>query len=277
MSNSLQLGITVSVAVLVLYIFIVWLAWRFQEKLLFFPEGPEFPECPGLSELKGQAIHAEHNGQEIRGFYFPQTNANKTIILFHGNGGNACDRINYVQGLQEVPVNVLLAEYPGYAGSSDELSEANFIANATSLVHWWQANDGKEQELVFFGESLGTGIAVYLATQFPAELLILHTPYDSIAAVAKHHYPWLPISSLLRHKFDSGRWIRKVKSPVLVLHGGDDSIIPIRHAESLYSFIPKSVEKRFERFPGRDHNNLWVSNAPYWNALEEVLLQGLSK
>ncbi len=268
---TLNIAVTFTIAIVVLYCLVLWLTWRFQEKLLFFPGGASFPACEGIDELNGIVIDVNHENQRIRGFYFPKPNANSTIFLFHGNGGNACDRINYVQGLQDTNVNIFLVEYPGYAGSSEEMSEDSFLQNAEAAVRWWKSVNAPTHDLLFFGESMGAGVVSHLASIFEAKLLILHTPYDSISNVAKHHYPWLPVKSLIRHSFNSVAKLEKNSAPVMILHGDNDKTIPIAHAEALYKSIPTGVEKRFERFPRRGHNDLWISNASYWNSLEEEI------
>jgi fermentation-respiration switch protein FrsA (DUF1100 family) len=107
---------------------------------------------------------------------------------------------------------------------------------------------------VYFGESLGTGVAVQLAAKHPPAALILRSPFTSIVDVARHHYPLLPVDALLRDRFDTIDRIRSIRAPILVIAGGRDSIVPIESSRRLYEAAPEP--KSLLVLPDADHNDM---------------------
>jgi fermentation-respiration switch protein FrsA (DUF1100 family) len=107
--------------------------------------------------------------------------------------------------------------------------------------------------LIYFGESLGTGVAVKLATEHPPAALILRSPYTSMADIGQHHYPWLPVRLLLRDRYDSLTQISRVRAPLLIIAGERDSIVPADFSRRLYDMAPQP--KTFVSIPGADHND----------------------
>jgi fermentation-respiration switch protein FrsA (DUF1100 family) len=167
----------------------------------------------------------------------------------------------------------LLVDYRGYGGNPGSPSEAGLAADARAAFAFLSRQPGVDAgRIVIFGESLGTGVAVALAAEINPAALILRSPFPSLTAVARLHYPFLPVSTLLRDRFESKRRIAEVCCPVLVLAGDADTIIPPGQSRRLFD---RALEpKRFVVIPGAGHNDPALLDGPQvlsaiWDFLEE--------
>jgi fermentation-respiration switch protein FrsA (DUF1100 family) len=146
---------------------------------------------------------------------------------------------------------LLMVSYRGYSGSSGKPTEAGLHTDARAAYDWVRQSYAASR-LVAYGESLGTGVAVRLASERPLAGLILDAPYTSIADVASLTYWYVPVSWLMLDQFRSLDIIERVKAPILILHGTDDRIIPFGFGEQLYAAAPEP--KRFIRIAGGNHS-----------------------
>ncbi len=219
-----------------IYGLIVLVVFVFQNRLMFFPSGPAFGNCPA----------AEHTGMEavregITRYYVRRASPSSPwIVVFHGNAGCACDRLYFIELLRSLDANIALFEYPGYGGDSRKPGQAIILDDARKLMHHIREKTPENTRLFLLGESLGTGVAVWLAKEVPVAGLILVSPYTSIVDVAAAHYFWLPVRRLLKNRFPAERWAEKVVAPVIAFHGKEDRIIPVTFAR-----------RQIKNFPGR--------------------------
>lgn len=231
--------------------------WAFQARILYHPDfNPEKPEYYGLKGFE-EIRFKTSDGVTITGWYSKAEEGKPTLLHFHGNGGNIANRPVFFKALADDGLGVLAIDYRGYGASSGEPSEAGFYEDGRSSVKF--LTDQKHVPLntiVLYGESIGTGVAVQLATEFQAAALILQSPYASVAALGKQRYPWLPIDLLLRDRFDSIEKIENVKVPLLLMHGDIDRVIPIEEAQKL--FAKANEPKSAAYFEGKGHNDLGV-------------------
>ena len=172
------------------------------------------------------------------------------ILYFHGNGGSLWNRRDRARALTETGRGLLMVSYRGYSGSSGTPTEEGLRIDARTAYDWL-ARRYEPSRIVLYGESLGTGVAVRLATERPVGGLILDAPYTSAADVASLAYWFVPVSWLMRDQFRSVDIIGRVKAPILVLHGDRDRIIPFAFGEELFAAAPEP--KRFVRLPGVGH------------------------
>jgi uncharacterized protein len=159
------------------------------------------------------------------------------VIYF---GGNAEDVSRSLPTLADAfPRRSLYAlNYRGYGGSTGKPSETALIADALVLFDRVHIDHPR---IVVIGRSLGSGVAVHVASERPVERLVLVTPYDSLAAIAASHFPYFPIRWLLLDKFESWRFAPKVSAPTRLIAAQDDEIIPLASTESLYQRFPPSL------------------------------------
>jgi fermentation-respiration switch protein FrsA (DUF1100 family) len=180
-----------------------------------------------------------------------------TVLFFHGNGGNVFHRSEHIDGMAAVGLDVVLLEYRGYGKSTGTPSEPGLYRDAAAAYRYLTSKAGvPAEEIVLFGESLGSAVATDLALREPAAGLVLESAFPSVRALGRLHYPFLPgnLYDFLSHRYDTGEKIGRVSLPVLVIHGTEDDIVPVRMGRALYDAAP---EPRFwYEVEGADHNDL---------------------
>ena len=229
-----------------------------QNKFLYFPND----EWPSEAMLAAENLALwQATGADFRGL-ISIGNApapSGTIVLFHGNGGTAYDRSFYLEPLTELGFRVILAEYPQYGGRPGKVGEKPFVADGLETVRHAFAQYG--EPLYLLGESLGCGVAAAVAkkTSTPIAGIILITPWDTLAAVAKSLFPFLPVTMLLTDKYDSIGNLQSFKGNISVVGAERDEILPIRHAHNLFANLPEG-KKRMWAIQGAGHND-WPFHA----------------
>ncbi len=229
-NGKLEMGIMLLRIVLLLIIAysgaVVWM-WVRQEAYLFLPKHYEV-----LPEFERYRWDRKINGSNHQGWFLDK-GAEKTVIY---HGGNAEDLAGHCDVLFDgLEANALLVNYRGYGQSEGKPGEARMVADAVAIFDLFCKEKKVSPSTVFLmGRSLGTGVAVQVAAARPqAAGIILATPYESIAAIAKFQYPWLPIERLLRHPFRSIDHAPEMKMPVLILLAEFDEVIPIETGQKL--------------------------------------------
>lgn len=268
MEASLGTALRVLLAAFGLFVLVVMVVFALQRKLLYFPD-PSNPVLPaadarrGLREVRFRAA----DGVELRAWHRAAPPEGATVLIFHGNAGHRGDRLDLIRWCADRDLGVLALDYRGYGGSEGTPTEVGLYADAEASVRWLEERGFRE--LVYFGESLGSGIAVELATRRAPAKLVLEAAFDSAVAVGQRHYPWLPVDWLMRDRFESDAKIGQVDAPLLMLHGTDDEIIPIAHGRRL--FDRASEPKRFVEVEGAGHNDLRLGGEAYFSALDAFL------
>ena len=241
------------------------MALLFQDKLLFFPDSRPFEICSWLEQVEGKIMWDKKNN--VRYYFQDKLGAKANLIHFHGNAGSACDRTLIMDRFKDFPVNIILVEYPGYAGDRGKRSEKEFLANAESVLKKVKAVN-PDKAIFLYGESLGTGIVTYLASKNEIKGLILQSPYPSLEEVGKFHYPFLPLKYLMKHNFPLQNWAKTVKAPVLILHGKKDNIIPYALGRKASTFFTSKMN--FKTLEERGHNDL-LDDSELWNTVKSFL------
>lgn len=237
-----------------LYLIVVAAAWLGQRHLMYVPDRTRVaPEAAGLEnvdELVLKTSDDEHivtwraNGAEGR----------PTILYLHGNAGNLAGRADRFRRYQSRGFALLMMSWRGYSGSSGSPTEANNVADAKLVYDTLRAQGVRPADIVVYGESLGSGVAIQLAADRPVAALVLDAPYTSIVDVALLTYPYLPVRPLLIDRYESDRHIAKVKVPVLVLHGERDAVIPVSMGRAIHELSPEP--KKIALFPHGGHVDL---------------------
>jgi len=234
------------------YVAIVVALFFYQRQLLYFPD-PRRPQLGDLAALGVREVQiVTADGLSLLGWYRPPEEGRPVILYFHGNGGHIGYRAERVRRFAEGGFGLLTPEYRGYGGNPGSPSEAGLFADGTAALEFLSSERIDPRRLVLYGESLGSGIAVYLAAQHEVAAVILEAPYTSIAAVAQYHYPFVPVALLLRDHFNSLSRIGRVKAPVLIVHGGRDPVVPARFSKALYAAAPEPKEIWFAADAGHE-------------------------
>lgn len=239
---------------LIAYLAVLGCLYVLQRQLLYFPDRsrPQLGLLAGLGVREVELTTAD--GLSLRSWYLPVDDGRPVILYFHGNGGNIGHRAERLQRFAREGYGVLMPEYRGYGGNPGRPTEAGFYQDAQAASNFLERAGAGVRRLVVFGESLGTGVAVYLAATQQIGGLILESPFTSVAAVAQYHYPFVPAALLVWDRFDSLSRITQVKAPILVLRGGNDAVVPGRFSQALFDAAPEPKESWFA--PDAGHEEL---------------------
>ncbi|CEK12104.1 alpha/beta hydrolase [Legionella hackeliae] len=224
-----------------------------QRNLMYFP-AKEVPSRKFFHADDMQVVKIQtKDGIHLMSWYKPPIPGKPTILYLHGNAGHIGYRMPLVRQFLAAGLGVLLLEYRGYGGNPGHPSEQGLYRDGEAGFNFLQQQGVPAQQTILYGESLGTGVATYLSTQFSVCAVILQSPYTSMTNVARYHYPWVFIAPW--DKYDSLSRISQVKSPLLILQGENDTIVPYEQAHIL--FENANQPKEFIHLPGRGHNDLW--------------------
>jgi pimeloyl-ACP methyl ester carboxylesterase len=190
------------------------------------------------------------DGERLVAWWKPPRPGKTVIVYLHGNGGSLWDRRNRGRILTANGRGLLLVSYRGYSGSTGEPTEEGLRIDART-AYAWVARTYEPARVVLYGESLGTGVAVHLASERPVGGVILDAPYTSTAEVGQMRYWYAPVSWLMLDQFRSMDVIGSIRAPLLVLHGDQDSVIPFRFGERLFEAAREP--KQFIRLRGAGH------------------------
>ncbi|MFD2262539.1 alpha/beta hydrolase [Lacibacterium aquatile] len=249
MSKIVLLTVTV---LLSLYVLICFGMWAFQRSLQYFPAKQiEEPSAYGLSGFSDLRL-ASGDGTPLQAWHRPARQGFPTILYFQGNGGNIAGRAGFFRLMGEAGFGVLALSYRGYGASAGNPSEEGFYQDARALIAYAERQLSlMPDRILIYGESIGTGVAVQMATEYPVAGLVLQAPYTSITDLAAASYPWLPARLLLKDRFESLSKIPKVKAPLLLFHGELDGVVPVSYGRALFAAANEPKQAVF--YPGVHH------------------------
>ncbi|MBT5231031.1 MAG: alpha/beta hydrolase [Methylococcales bacterium] len=204
----------------------------------------------------------------ISSYFLPNPKANKALLLFHGNAGNASDRLPEAEVFHSYGLNVLLMDYRGYGLSEGSPSEGGIYKDAAAGLAYLQAQGFRTEEIFLYGRSLGTTVAVELAQYHPYAGLILLSPLSSGKNVAKYRgISWL---IPFQNPFNSLEKIPKNTAPLLLVHGEQDRVLPINMGQDL--FAAAKEPKQFLAVKEGGHNDLLSRHATLvYNAIQQFI------
>jgi len=216
------------------------------------PVGRTTPDAAGLPEAEEHVLTTS-DGEKVIIWHVPAKPGRPVILHFPGNGDFLAGRVSRFKGMTADGTGLVALSYRGYAGSSGAPSEEGLLRDAKAAYAFTTARYAAER-IVVWSFSLGTGVAVELASEQRVGKLILEAPYTSTVDVAASLFPIVPVRLLMRDPFHSDRRIARVSVPLLIMHGTDDPAIPITFGERLFSLAREP--RQFVRFPGGGHDNL---------------------
>ncbi|CAN5398410.1 alpha/beta hydrolase [soil metagenome] len=236
-----------AVAVPLVYLAVCILLFTKQRSFLYFPTASS-----NLSD--NSVVLIESQGETLRVLTRP-ADSTDAVILF---GGNADDVSSYLGTFAStIPKqNLFLVNYRGYSGSAGSPSEDALFTDALAVYDYVHA---KFPNISVVGRSLGTGVAIYLASVRKVDNLVLITPYDSIENVAKSHFPIFPIGLLLKDRFDSASRVKDVTAKTLILIAENDQTIPRANSDALVQQFP-STQVVVKTLPGTTHASITFGN-----------------
>jgi alpha-beta hydrolase superfamily lysophospholipase len=227
-----------------------------EDRLLFHPApaARRWAEPPPGFEVEDVTFQTA-DGTPLHGRWFPCSGARGAVLVCHSRAGNLSLELSaeHLAGWhREVGVSVFVFDYPGYGRSGGRPSEAGCYAAADAAYDSLTRRVGP-RDVLLFGRSLGSAVAVDLACRRPHRALVLVSPFTSIPAVVQRLYPVLPARALMRNRFDSAAKVGRCRRPLLVVHGTHDRLVPFAEGERL--FAAANEPKRFLPVAGARHDD----------------------
>ena len=264
------------IIVLGVYTILCLVAFLNQEKVLFRSWSAELPMNwkPSIGypyeELLINNGQVTENGEEgqLYGIKFLSPKNLGTVLYFHGNAYSMEVWQKAAVPYLERGFNVVIPTYRGFSKSKGKYnSQTEVLEDAQK---WYKLVSQKEKNLIVVGRSMGTGIATYIAANWPVDRLLLETPYDSLAGVANQRFPFnlLPVNLLIKYPMLSKEWINQVKAPIYVIHGTIDGVIRPERVTELLMNAPVALIKWV---PGANHLN-YTTSMIYTEWLNDALL-----
>lgn len=205
------------------------LLWLFQRGLIYLPSQSVPLPSAGVEEV---TLDTE-DGLSLTAWLVPAAEPRAAVIVFNGNAGNRAHRLPLAESLAAEGFTVLLTDYRGYGGNPGSPSEAGVAEDARTALDFI-TDRVPSAPIVYFGESLGAGVAIGLATEKAPAALILRSPFRSLPDIAAVHYRWLPSSLLLKDRYPNLDRIGEIQAPVLVIAGSQDRIVPPDQSRSVF-------------------------------------------
>ena len=226
----------------------------FQRSLLYFPHKDlQAPNFYGLAGVDAGKITTK-DGEQLDYWHLPAASNMPTMLYFHGNGGHLGFRAEFFQKAVASGYGVWMLSYRGYGTSTGSPSEKGFYLDAqAAYAHLRQELGLTDEQIIIYGESLGTGPAIHLAQDKSFRALVLQAPFTSVTERASEIYPWLPVSLVLKDRFNSISRVGHIQTPTLILAAEDDRIVPAYHAKRLFDAMGEP--KQFVMFSGVSHND----------------------
>ena len=233
------------ILVVAIYFLLLTFVFFYQRKLLYHPNFSNHVTGDGLiHSIEKINIKTEDN-IDLKGWFHLKDLKKKTILFFHGNAGTLDNRIYKLNFLGNLDINFLIIAWRGYSGSSGKPTELGLYQDAKSAVNWLNLKGIAEKNIILYGESLGTSVAIEIGQNKNFAGMILEAPFTSMVDTGKKYYPFFPVKLLLKDKYESKNKIKNIKFPILVMHGKKDKIIPFYMGEAIYNLANKPKFKYF--------------------------------
>jgi pimeloyl-ACP methyl ester carboxylesterase len=244
------------------YVGLVALLYFRQESFIFFPT---------------KTTHALHGYSSVEDYQLPRGDirlagwlvnpryADENILLYYG--GNAEDIFLNIEDFSDIQAASLFVPYRGFGPNSGKPGEQELFADALAVFDDVRQTHPRSR-ITVIGRSLGSGVAVYVAAHRQVAGAVLITPFDTLENVAKKHYPLVPVSLLLKHRFPSLEYLGGIRCPVLVIYGGRDRVVPPQFTENLIRYVVG--EKKVVRIDSADHGTIEMY-PDFWKAMLEFI------
>ena len=244
MNNLLKLFLTI----FLIYFVILFFLFFYQRNLLYHPNENNYSGDQLTVDIKEVKITTQDNIELLAWYHEKNLKDYKTILYFHGNAGSLENRIHKLNHFKNLDINFLIIAWRGFSGNEGKPSENGLYEDGESAVKWLLNKGIEEKNIILYGESLGTGIATHISQNKNFAGVILETPFTSMVDVAKTFYPYIPVSLVLKDKFENKKKMKNISSPILVMHGELDQIVPFRMGEKIYKIANNPKYSYFTKY-----------------------------
>jgi fermentation-respiration switch protein FrsA (DUF1100 family) len=250
----LRVPIRWTISILAIFLLMGGLLHTFQTSMIFYPGKLRKDFRFSLVEGAEEVFLNTTDGETINALFYPGTSS-EVILYFHGNAGDLSGWQHISQDFTRLGYSILIIDYRGYGKSSGTITEQGLYKDGEAAYQFLVNEKGyAPEDIIIYGRSIGTGIAVELAARHETKGIILESPFTSLKKLANQKVPFLLPSLFLKYSFDNIGKINSLNSPVLFIHGAKDSLIPVSHTEKLFTAFHGEKEKII--IPGGGHNDL---------------------
>ena len=236
------------IGIIVIYASVLILLFIFQRSLMYHPQENNYFGDKLEVEVEKVKIITSDNINLLGWFHKKDLKKFKTIVYFHGNAGKLENRIHKLNHFKDIDINFLIIAWRGFNGNKGKPNEKGLYIDGNSTILWLKNLGLKEKDIMLYGESLGTGVATEIAQSNNYAGLVLETPFTSMVEAAKNFYPYIPVSLLLKDKYDNQNKIKNINIPVLVMHGEVDQIVPFWMGKKIYEMANQPKFSHFTKF-----------------------------
>ncbi len=269
-------------------LFLIMIVW-FQRSLIYHPSKSNqlSAQEAGVPQAVSDVTVRTHDGLTLHGWLAlagqkksglpPDSRellaqGRPLVLLFPGNAGNRANRTSLLNTFGQLGADAMIFDHRGYGDNEGKPSEANIIRDARTIWNYATRDLGVPAErIVLYGESLGGGIAIRLASELCRDRIepggvIAQSTFNSLVDAGRHHFPYLPVNLILIDRFESEKYIANVTSPLLFLHGFRDQVVPFPLGQKLFEAAPakssSGIEKRQTVLPNADHSDVYGFDRP---------------
>ena len=242
--------------VFALYLVATLSLYFFQRKLLYYPTTNNYSGDPLVVLIEKVKIKTKDNIELLSWYHKKNINDYKTILFLHGNAGSLENRIHKINHFKDMNINFLLLAWRGFSGNNGYPTEKGIYEDARSAVRWLKNKGILEENIIIYGESLGTGVATEIAQNKNFAGIILESPFTSMVDAGKSQYPFFPIKLLLKDKYENDKKIKNIKSPILIMHGEVDKLVPFWMGKKMYEL---ANEPKYSYFSKNDDHMMEYS------------------
>ena len=244
------------VAITGIYLLICLILYSLQEHLLFFPEKLS-PNHQFIFVEEFEEINIEvEEGILLNNLHFKSNNNKGIILFFHGNGGSIDSWGQGANTYLENGYDVFYVDYRNYGKSNGKIKNESQLISDGQIIYDYLKSKYSEENIIVSGTSMGTGIAVQIASRNNPKKLILNSPYYSLSSLAREKMFFIP-EFIMKYKLKTFKYIKEVECPIIIIHGKNDQLIPVKHAFRLKKENPEIDLMTIKNY---GHNNLFQSN-----------------
>lgn len=232
-----------------------------QRSLLYYPSHTYLTPLQAHANAAYREIDVRtEDGIALKGWYAPAKEGHCTLVFFHGNADQLATASEVGNAYIAQGYGFLVAEFRGYSGLPGEPTEKGLYADGRAYMQYLISHAVDARQIVLYGHSLGTGVAVEMATEFHVGGVMLLAPYLSIPQVGQTHFAIFPVNLLALDRFDNEKKIEKIATPLLIANGTDDQVIPPAQGRRLFDLAREP--KEFHSIAGRGHNDAFDAFEP---------------
>ena len=240
---------TTAVIIILCYLLVIFFVYFNQRNLLYHPFENNYNSDEANFPYEEIYIPTS-NGNNLKAWFHKKNlEKKKTLVFFHGNAGNLKNRIYKLNLIKDFDINFLIVAYRGFSGNKGKPTEEGLYEDAKYTLDWLRKQKISDDQIIIYGESLGTAISVEVAQNKKFAGIILESPFTSMVEAGKHYYFYLPVSLLLKDRYQTLDKLKNIKIPILVMHVKKDKIVPFIMGKKVYE---NANSPKFSYFPDND-------------------------